>query len=112
MAKIVGMEKQTDCAKITLEVSDAEMRNLDLNNPVLVFSKSKLDLKATTHKVPSQSGSSLYILLPAALKKLSKKVPLKEIIIIPSKNSACHPVSGKVFLLQQPPPGYRFRFTT
>jgi hypothetical protein len=78
MAKIVGMEKQADGAKITLDVSDAEMRNLDLNNPVLVFSKNKLDLKATTHKVPSQSGSSLYVLLPAGLKKSSKKVPLKE----------------------------------
>ena len=78
MAKIIGMDKQTECTKLTLEVPDAEMKNIDLNNPIIIFSKSKLELKATTHKVPSQSGSSLYVLLPSALKKLSEKLLLKE----------------------------------
>jgi len=79
MAKIIGMEKQIDSSKITLELTDGEMNNLDLNDPVIVFNKKKLELKSTTHKVANQGGSySVYALLPSGLKKLSKKIPLKE----------------------------------
>jgi hypothetical protein len=78
MANIVGMRKKTEGTELTLELNDIEMRNLDLNNPVIILSKSKLNLRAATHKVPSKSGKSVYILLPAGLKKISESIPLKE----------------------------------
>lgn len=77
MARIVGFEKEADTAKITLEVNDIEIRNIDLNEPIMLFSKKNLGLRSTTHKVSSQQGfSSTYALLPNGLKKLTDKLNL------------------------------------
>ena len=78
MAKIVAMEMNAGSTNITLQLSDTELKNLDLNNQVVVFSKNKLDFKANTHKVPSKSGKSFYLLMPSGLRKQSEKLPLKE----------------------------------
>ncbi len=78
MAKIIGMQKKPDTTELTLELDDIELKSLNLNNPVMVLSQDRLDLKATTHQVPSKSGKSTYILVPASLKKKSKSIPLKE----------------------------------
>ena len=78
MATIIGMEKTGKKAKLILDLSEEELKNLDMNNPVVMCSKSKLDLTASTHKVPNDKGSqSIYVLLPAGLKKYSSKIPLK-----------------------------------
>lgn len=71
MANIIGMQKKAETTELTLEVGNNEMRDLDMNNPLIILSKSKLGLKATTHKVPSKSGKSVYVLLPVGLKKIS-----------------------------------------
>lgn len=79
MAKVVSINNGPDTSLVTLELSEAELKNIETREPVLLFGQNKFMYDTTTRVITGgKGGKSDYFLIPTALKKQFKITNFKD----------------------------------